>query len=705
MRNFKSKALRATVAAAILVIASLGFTVSCKASALQETHEVTLNAGGVKNPGTMKVYYQDGKWYEDASCTVKIDKILIPEWKYRVVKVTEKNDGTYKEDDYAITSNGQEKGGATAGTTDASRTFSGYGDIIREDGTFTKKAPTASTYDAIWKEDSYVGKLSVPAMEPGRVFISYEVVKKLGENKYESTGVIRQVMGSDDLIQVTLTDEVTYLLVNSVSSEATTVMFKAYEGAPTGNIAYYIHQDATWRETEELNSKIKNKIEYPSRTQTIIFSTFGGTLPNVDGNKTEYLTWAFAGYKKGDVAYTDENGYLQRLEAAQIEADKESGNQVTVVATYNAPKAINFKQKDTNGDYIYIPTRDGYNFDGWKRTKADGTVEVYANPNDQASPKLFEQEDWEEGSSQTITLYAQWVASNAKVLTLDSNGATSGVDVRRILSRGNSWFVQDGETDKQITRISVPKKEWTINFNANWQGATIAKKSDIYSQKFAGYKLDGITSNTVIDSSGNITASALTEASHAVAEWIEESYYMNNTISWPEEGKGVEFLGWSETGKVFTEGEVIPTGFNLYLNGKTGFTPTKDNVTLYGVWRDSRKYKLELKKENVGDEGSDVSEIWYSYGKKQWYKDQNLSTPLKVEGKEGGVTISKPKRVWDITYTPSLENIRMRDNKTSETYEFVFKEYGEYVNENGEIKGDVSLSKDMIVMPTFERPK
>ena len=705
MRNFKSKALRATVAAAILVIASLGFTVSCKASALQETHEVTLNAGGVKNPGTEKVYYQDGKWYEDASCTVRIDKILIPEWKYSVVKVTKKDDGTYKKDDYAITSNGQEKGGATAGTTDASRTFSGYGDIIREDGTFTKKAPTASTYDAIWKEDSYVGKLSVPAMEPGRVFISYEVVKKLGENKYESTGVIRQVMGSDDLIQVTLTDEVTYLLVNSVSSEATTVMFKAYEGAPTGNIAYYIHQDATWRETEELNSKIKNKIEYPSRTQTIIFSTFGGTLPNVDGNKTEYLTWAFAGYKKGDVAYTDENGYLQRLEAAQIEADKESGNQVTVVATYNAPKAINFKQKDTNGDYIYIPTRDGYNFDGWKRTKADGTVEVYANPNDQASPKLFEQEDWEEGSSQTITLYAQWVASNAKVLTLDSNGATSGVDVRRILSRGNSWFVQDGETDKQITRISVPKKEWTINFNANWQGATIAKKSDIYSQKFAGYKLDGITSNTVIDSSGNITASALTEASHAVAEWIEESYYMNNTISWPEEGKGVEFLGWSETGKVFTEGEVIPTGFNLYLNGKTGFTPTKDNVTLYGVWRDSRKYKLELKKENVGDEGSDVSEIWYSYGKKQWYKDQNLSTPLKVEGKEGGVTISKPKRVWDITYTPSLENIRMRDNKTSETYEFVFKEYGEYVNENGEIKGDVSLSKDMIVMPTFERPK
>lgn len=705
MRNFKSKALRATVAAAILVIASLGFTVSCKASALQETHEVTLNAGGVKNPGTMKVYYQDGKWYEDASCTVKIDKILIPEWKYRVVKVTEKNDGTYKEDDYAITSNGQEKGGATAGTTDASRTFSGYGDIIREDGTFTKKAPTASTYDAIWKKDSYVGKLSVPTMETGRVFSSYEVVKKLGENKYESTGVIRQVMGSDDLIQVTLTDEVTYLLVNSVSSEATTVMFKAYEGAPTGNIAYYIHQDATWRETENLNSKIKNKIEYPPRTQTIIFSTFGGTLPNVDGNKTEYLTWAFAGYKKGDVAYTDENGYLQRLEATQIEADKESGNQVTVVATYNAPKAINFNQKDTNGDYIYIPTRDGYNFDGWKRTKADGTVEVYANPNDQASPKLFEQEDWEEGSSQTITFYAQWVASNAKVLTLDPNGATSGVDVRRILSRGNSWFVQDGETDKQITRISVPKKEWTINFNANWQGATIAKKSDIYSQKFAGYKLDGITSNTVIDSSGNITAGALTEASHAVAEWIEESYYMNNTISWPEEGKGVEFLGWSETGKVFTEGEVIPTGFNLYLNGKTGFTPTKDNVTLYGVWRDSRKYKLELKKENVGYIGSDVSEIWYSYGKKQWYKDQNLSTPLKVEGKEGGVTIAKPKRVWTITYRPSLENIRMRDNKTSETYEFVFKEYGEYVNENGEIKGDVSLSKDMIVMPTFDRPK
>lgn len=706
MRNFKSKALRATVAAAILVIASLGFTVSCKASALQETHEVTLNAGGVKEPGTMKVYYQDGKWYEDASCTVNIDKISIPVWKYRVVKVTEKNDGTYKEDDYAITSNGQEKGGSTAGTTDASRTFSGYGDIIREDGTFTKKAPTASTYDAIWKEDSYVGKLSVPTMETGRVFSSYEVVKKLGENKYESTGIIRQEMGSDNLIQVTLTDEVTYLLVHSVSSEATTVMFKAYEGAPTGNIAYYIHQDATWRETENLNSKIKNKIEYPPRTQTIIFSTFGGTLPNVDGNKTEYLTWAFAGYKKGDVAYTDENGYLQRLEAAQIEADKESGNQVTVVATYNAPKAINFNQKDTNGDYIYIPTRDGYNFDGWKRTKADGTVEVYANPNDQAAPKLFEQEDWEEGSSQTITFYAQWVASNAKVLTLDPNGATSGVDVRRILSRGNSWFVQDGETDKQITRISVPKKEWTINFNANWQGATIAKKSDIYSQKFAGYKLDGITSNTVIDSSGNITASALTEASHAVAEWIEESYYMDNTISWPEEGKGVEFLGWSETGKVFTEGEVIPTGFNLYLNGKTGFTPTKDNVTLYGVWRDSRKYKLELKKENVGgDIGSDVSEIWYSYGKKQWYKDQNLSTPLKVEGKEGGVTIAKPKRVWTITYTPSLENIRMRDNKTSETYEFVFKEYGEYVNENGEIKGDVSLSKDMIVMPTFDRPK
>ena len=706
MRNFKSKALKATVAAAILVIASLGFTVSCKASALQETHEVTLNAGGVKNPGTMKVYYQDGKWYEDASCTVKIDKILIPEWKYRVVKVTKKDDGTYKEDDYTITSNGQEKGLSTAGTIDASRIFSGYGDIIREDGTFTKKAPTASTYNAIWNVDSYMGKLSVPTMETGRVFSSYEVVKKLGENKYESTDpkVIRKEMGSDNLIQVTLTDEVTYLLVNSVSSEATTVMFKAYEGAPTGNIAYYIHQDATWRETEELNSKIKNKIEYPPRTQTIIFSTFGGTLPNVDGNKTEDLTWAFAGYKKGDVAYTDENGYLQRLEAAQIEADKESGNQVTVVATYNAPKAINFNQKDTNGDYIYIPTRDGYNFDGWKRTKADGTVEVYANPNDQASPKLFEQEDWEEGSSQTITFYAQWVASNAKVLTLDPNGATSGVDVRRILSRGNSWFVQDGETDKQITRISVPKKEWTINFNANWQGATIAKKSDIYSQKFAGYKLDGITSNTVIDSSGNITASALTEASHAVAEWIEESYYMNNTISWPEEGKGVEFLGWSETGKVFTEGEVIPTGFNLYLNGKTGFTPTKDNVTLYGVWRDSRKYKLELKKYNV-TKGSDVSEIWYSYGKKQWYKDQNLSTPLKVEGKEGGVTIEKPERVWIIEYTPSLENIRMRDNKTRETYEFVFKEYGEYVNENGEIKGDVSLSKDMIVMPTFDRPK
>ena len=708
MRNFKSKALKATVAAAILVIASLGFTVSCKASALQETHEVTLNAGGVKNPGTMKVYYQDGKWYEDASCTVRIDKIQIPEWKYSVVKVTKKDDGTYKEDDYAITSNGQEKGGATAGTTDASRTFSGYGDIIREDGTFTKKAPTASTYDAIWKEASYVGKLSVPTMETGRVFSSYEVVKKLGENKYESTDpkVIRQEMGSDNLIQVMLTDEVTYLLVHSVSSEATTVMFKAYEGAPTGNIAYYIHQDATWRETEELNSNIKNKIEYTPRRQTIIFSTFGGTLPNVDGNKTEDLTWAFAGYKKGDVAYTDENGYLQKLEAAQIEADKESGNQITVVATYNAPKAINFNQKDTNGDYIYIPTRDGYNFEGWKRTKADGTVEVYANPNDQASPKIFEQEDWEEGSSQTITFYAQWVASNAKVLTLDPNGATSGADVRRILSRGSSWFVQDGETDKQITRISVPKKEWTINFNANWQGATIAKKSDIYSQKFAGYKLDGITSNTVIDSSGNITASALTEASHAVAEWIEESYYMNNTISWPEEGKGVEFLGWSETGKVFTEGEVIPTGFNLYLNGKTGFTPTKDNVTLYGVWRDSRKYKLELKKENVGGEtGSDVSEIWYSYGKKQWYKDQNLSTPLKVEGQEGGVTIAKPKRVWTIKYTPSLENIRMRDNKTSETYEFVFKEYGEYVNENGEIKGDVSLSKDMIVVPTFERPK
>ena len=713
MRNVKKSLKKFAIAAFVTILSVALF--SCKQSGTSTYTEVTLNAGNVRDKGTTKVYYSEGKWYEDSGLTVETTKIQVPTWNYQVVRLFEKNAVTGELDSrtISISENGYDKDNGSAAQSLMTNPFLGYGDIINFDGTFTKKAPSSTSYEAKWVSSKQDVKITKPRVADlniigeNKEFKSYTVMKpkagvvdgkRLSDYERGDTYELEERLDEDDnnqTILMSITDEVTYLLVNVREAGSFTVFFKDNETSSTGTILYYVNADGAWRSTPNTEGVIERSIAAPEKKQTVIFQ--GNSTEWA--NKTVEVKSKFLGYwfKNGDNwvrQYTDVNGVLRGLKEEELKEDLEAlgqgASRIDVYARFEKGEGINLTALDINGEGIYVPKKSGQKFNGWYRNN-DVSQEII-----QTSDPFFP----EESDGASVTLVAKWGNIDRMMLTLDPNGATTeGDKVLYNVASGNSWF-KEASGGVAVNSITVPIKEWTVNFDANWPNAKISFSTAKYRHTFKGYyiPLGGSSSKEVINSVGNITSGALSSDSHAKAEWANDGYSVNNAVTFDESGKGVEFVGWSTTsGRVLVNDEKADDIVIIQNGGR--FIPDRDNVTLYGVWRDTRKYKLELIKVDESETGSDVKEIWYSVGKDEWYKDSSLSERISVSN-----PIRVPERVWRVDYTANMEGVTLSLRDEHTRYEWRFTGYGDYITENGTMVDGVKIAKDERAVSKWEVP-
>ena len=359
-------------------------------------------------------------------------------------------------------------------------------------------------------------------------------------------------------------------VVTSASSNQTfagwtsTVGSNAKTGTTTSN---YV----TWDGTSTTNTYFKNLTDTNNGTVTLTanWTAVNVTLPNIA--KTGY-TCGYAASANGTSIYQTGGSYTPSTttNTATLFA-KCNANTYTV--TYNGNG--NTDGSTTSSSHTYDTaknltkngfTKTGYTFAGWN-TKADGTGTAYL---DEASVTNL-------ATSGNVNLYAQWTA-NTYTVAYTMNGAAAKAN-------------QTVSYDSNLT-LTKPTKTFTVNINANSQGATITSGGSVVTsassaQTFAGWTGSNLNASTAVYGT---TASPSTSWNGTTKIGASnEAIYLKNlrttsgtvtlTANWT--AVNVTLPNITKTG--YTCGYATSAGGNIAYQTGGSYTPstTTGSVTLF----------------------------------------------------------------------------------------------------------------------------
>ena len=360
-------------------------------------------------------------------------------------------------------------------------------------------------------------------------------------------------------------------VVTSASSNQTfagwtsTVGSNAKTGSTTSN---YV----TWDGTSTTNTYFKNLTDTKNGTVTLTanWTAVNVTLPNI--TKTGY-TCGYATSAGGNIAYQTGGSYTPSTttNTATLFA-KCNANTYTV--TYNGNG--NTDGSTTSSSHTYDVekaltkngfTKTGYTFAGWN-TKADGTGTAYTN--EQSVTNL--------ATSGNVNLYAQWTA-NTYTVAYTMNGAAAKAN-------------QSVSYDSNLT-LAKPTKTFTVNIDANSQGATIknasgtAVTSASSLQTFAGWTGSNLSTSTAVY--GTTTSPSTSWNGTTKIGASNEAIYLKNlrttsgtvtlTANWT--AVNVTLPNITKTG--YTCGYATSAGGNIAYQTGGSYTPstTTGSVTLF----------------------------------------------------------------------------------------------------------------------------
>ena len=236
-----------------------------------------------------------------------------------------------------------------------------------------------------------------------------------------------------------------------------------------------------WDGTSTTNTYFKNLTDTNNGTVTLTanWTAVNVTLPNI--TKTGY-TCGYSTRSSGEAVYQSGGSYTPSttIGGAELFA-KCNANPYTV--TYNGNG--NTGGSTTSSSHTYDEaktltkngfTKTGYVFAGWN-TKANGTGTTYTD--EQSVTNL--------ATSGNVNLYAQWTA-NTYTVAYTMNGAAAKAN-------------QSVSYDSNLT-LAKPTKTFTVNINANSQGATITSGGSVVTsasstQTFAGWTGTNLSSTAV----------------------------------------------------------------------------------------------------------------------------------------------------------------------------------------------------------------
>lgn len=396
-------------------------------------------------------------------------------------------------------------------------------------------------------------------------------------------------------------DRVWKLTVNNVQSENTSGMVsKDYYYKPGANKWYKTQDDASYITT--IDEKDKNRI------YDIFFdSNLNGVADLPNGQYKYVFGGSTINNGEEDIVIIAEDGTLLPLPSDNIKSVDLIWNDGSI--WYDGVEVDN-----VSASSIPISASDSkYTHLGWSLTQNGEIIETLPAP------------------TKNTTLYAIWQNDNVYKLTLDSNGATvpSSSEVFYKVS-DRKWYSQETcAPEKEITKITIPEKVWTANFDLNYSSSDVNPEPLTSTWTFKGY-------SPYINESGNFTTVGIVSPLTIKAMWDGQQ-----SIQMPEVTRdNYIFMGWNKSGELNRSDDPYINGKYLIklddLNGGS-------SVTFRAVWK-PETYKLTLD-DNAATTPS-CGSVYYVFDK-GWFSDEKGENPIDK--------IEMPKKEINVTFVSSLE--------------------------------------------------
>ena len=247
-------------------------------------------------------------------------------------------------------------------------------------------------------------------------------------------------------------------------------------------------------------------------------------------------------------------------------------------------------------------------------------------------------------------------------LTLDGNGATIHNMDRIYYNASNGKWYSDTGIATPITKVTVPKRQFTVKYDYNTDNTIISRPEEVISPySFSSYP--GYT-----DSQGNILPdSSLKANAVAYANWVigTNGDVTVKLSSAEPKAEGLKFTGWKKKAEdtytynadqeiIFKQDEIV-----------------NNTAYLIATWETQKEVSLILKSSQ---DSATYSEYRYKQSNNKWYNSQG----------EEVISVPIPEKKYRIDFDPNTPNIdRGAIGYSDFPFEGYYVDNTQYVNEQG----------------------
>ena len=585
---------------------------------------------------TRNIYYYKGDgWYLDEEGTITANSIVIPVRKYKVDFESGLQYATKPE------------------RRETSFEFKGYGEYITPTGEVNRASSIASDVENIqagWSDKPGAIALPVPETESASdrsyKFVGWRTAAKEGEGR-----VI--LKDSAEFNAYYPTSSATTLYGEWADTGVYTLTLDSDGATNEGSLQSAIYYQPSgesgkgWYSSSSAASTLIEEITLPKKEWSVSFKTTGPDGAEHGRLEPRVSKWEFLGYKDGNKEYVLSDGSI--VSSSSISENSR------VKALWGNQSAIDISRS------VLRPGEnpENYYFNGWALDSDNNNVVL---------PSSFVPE------RDNVVLKAVWTEEQTYEVVLNSDGATSEGTARVYYKPNDKKWHPEADTQSEITRITVPKKVWTIVHGSNKDGVENAESIN-YEFTFAGYYSGDVM---YITPEGDFVEGVYPTGDASVslvltARWQDKGSVQLQTLS----KKGYTFLGWSLSSTSLVSDIANPyMPQSSHVNGKT--------IPLYGVWKENDIYTLTLNPEGATTSGTKA--IYYRVGD-GWYKDRECTVGIKS-------VPYLPEKKYYVSYEPILQGI---ERPLSSESSFTFNGYNGYVLSGGAVIEGTSLSADTVV--------
>lgn len=571
--------------------------------------ELVLDSNDATTPAVEKIYYRIGdKWYRDSSGSDAIDDIDVPKKVWTITYDSNVEDGEsipIPESKTEIEFEGfiDETTGEFAILKDG-RISTNY--KISDDGGAIanwKYIPVDNAQGGVSNETTTL-KINAPknVVREDFTLLGWDEDKDATDPTYTDT--ITYKNNDMTLYAIWRDDRVWKLTVNNVQSKNTSDM--------TSKNYYYKLGDKKWYRTSDANASPIEKIDEDDmkRTYKVYFESNMDNVQDAESKDYEY-TFGGAEITSGE---DGEGNVIEIISADGTLNELPSDNLIATVKWSESGTWSDGQDANVSKDDIPLSDVAGYTHLGWSLTQNGEIIETL--------PPL----------TKNTTLYAIWQNDNVYRLTLDANGATvpsSGEVFYKVSDK--KWYSQETcAPEEEITKITIPEKVWTANFDLNYLSSPNNPESLMSAWTFEGY-------SPYIDRNGNFTTVGLDTSRVVKAMWGGQQSIQMPTVARDH----YIFMGWNKSGAEGVNADPSITGsYMIKVDDLEGGT---SSVLFKAIWK-SEVYKLTL--EDNGATTPSSGSVYYVYDK-GWFSDEKGTTPIEK-------LPVIPTKVYSVQFKPYL---------------------------------------------------